>query len=240
MTESPTRVPRRPARAARAVPALLLAALAAGCASSNVLPDPRPLVVTSGARLQADPERLQEIWDWFIPQTEAIEQDPTFWIIGVPAEEDTYPWETLVVVDAQIDTVRYQYSRSSPDVDTSYNIYGHYHLMRERGELERWLPGADTLEGYALEREMVSRMADSWLLGRAIFDAQPHELMDELIYAKDAGYLDAFLFTARPEEFDEAREAWIAANPGRLEQYAAWFRETLGGEPRGLGDRGDR
>jgi hypothetical protein len=109
--------------------------------------------------------------------------------------------------------------------------------MDRTGRLEEWLPEAADAEGYALERAMVVRMADSWLLGRAIFDAQPHQLMDELIYAKEAGYLDAFLFTVRPDDFEEEREAWVRQNPGGIEEYVAWFRQTMGGDPPGLGTR---
>jgi hypothetical protein len=227
--------PRRPRRAAAA--ALLVSLFAGACGGTALLPPPRPLVVTSGARLNADPERLQETHDWMVPQIESIQEDPSFWLIGIRSEEDTYPWETLVI-NERADTVRYQYVRSNPDIDTPYSLYAHFHLMHRTGRLEPWLPEAASAEGYALERAIVARMADSWLLGRAIFDAQPHQRMDALIYAKEAGHLDAFLFTARPDEFQEAREVWLRQNPRGLEEYQAWFRQTLGGDPPGVGTRG--
>jgi hypothetical protein len=211
--------------------AVLTTLLGTACAGTVALPAPRPLVVSSGARLTADPERLQEIYDWFIPQDEAIEQDPTFYIVSVDSEQDSYPWETLVL---QGDTARYQHTRSNPDVVGAYNIYAHLHLMKKLNRLEEWMPDQANLDGYALERAIVDRMADSWLLGRSIFDAQPHVLMDELIYAKDAGHLDAFLFTARPNDFAQDREAWVRDHPQGLEEYQAWFRQTLGGDPPGI------
>jgi hypothetical protein len=217
--------------------ALLLASIVgSACGGGLTLPPPRPLVTSSGARLTAAPEQLQEIYDWYIPQDEAIEQDPTFLIEYVPSEQDTYPWETLVIAvhGAPADTARYQYTRSNPDVIGAYNIYAHLHLMRRVNRLDEWLPDVATAEGYTLERAIVERLADSWLLGRSTFDAQPHGLMDELIYAKEAGHLDAFLFTARPDQFAQEREAWVRDHPQGLEEYRAWFRQTLGGDPPGI------
>jgi hypothetical protein len=217
--------------------------IASACAGTTSLPPPRPLIVSSGARLTVDQERLQEIYDWLIPQVEMIQQDPSFMIEGIESEEDRFPWETLVMVccsRARIplaDSARYRLGRTNPDVDTPYNIYAHLHLMDRRGTLEDWLPDAESLQGYDRERAIVKRMADSWLLGRAIFDAQPHSGMDELIYASEQGYLDAFLFTARANEFSEAREAWIAQNPGGLEAYQTWFRQTFRTDPPGIGTR---
>jgi hypothetical protein len=217
--------------------------MAAGCGGGTTLPAPRPLIVSSGARMTADPDRLQEIYDWLLPQVEAIQQDPSFVVEAIEADEDAFPWETLVMVccsNARIplaDSARYRLGRTNPDVDTPYNIYAHLHLMDRRGTLEDWLPEADSLQGYERERAIVKRMADSWLLGRAIFDAQPHAPMDELIYSSEQGHLDAFLFTARPNEFTEAREEWVAANPGGLEAYQSWFRETFRTDPPGVGTR---
>jgi hypothetical protein len=220
------------------------ALISSACAGTTSLPPPRPLIVSSGARLTVDQERLQEIYDWLIPQVETIQQDPTFMIEGIESEEDRFPWETLVMVCCSrvrtplpADSARYRLGRTNPDVDTPYNIYAHLHLMDRRGTLKDWLPDADTLRGYDRERAIVKRMADSWLLGRAIFDAQPHSGMDELIYASEQGYLDAFLFTARGNEFTEAREAWVAQNPGGLEAYQTWFRQTFRSDPPGIGTR---
>lgn len=211
--------------------ALLMAALvAAACAGTTSIPEPRPLIVSSGARLAADKDRLQQIYDWLIPEAENIELDPTFFMVSIEGEEDLYPWETLVI-SQRADTARYRYGRSNPDVETSYNIYAHLHLMDQLGRLGDWLPEATALQGFQRERAFVKRMADSWLLGRSIFDAQPHALMDQLIYASEQGYLDQFLFTTRPEEWPDARRAWLEQNPDGLRQYEAWFRDTFKTDP---------
>lgn len=216
---------------------LALLALGTACASGPAeLPPPRPLVVHSGVRLNADPERLQVIYDWLMPEVDSIDVDPSFLIESIPGDEDTYPWETLII---QGDTARFQYPRGYPDVQTSYMIYAHLHLMDHMDRLDVWLPEADSLdlEGYELERAIVSQMLDSWLLGRAIFDTQPYLPMDELLYAKEHGYLDGFLFTLREDDFPEARAAWLAANPQGLEAYQAWFQSTFNEDPPGVRPR---
>jgi hypothetical protein len=58
--------------------------------------------------------------------------------------------------------------------------------------------------------------------------------MDELLSASEAGYLDAFLLTARPEEFADARRDWLRENPGGLDAYRTWFTASFGREPPGL------
>ena len=212
---------------------LLLAGLLAACGGGQPeLPPPRPLVVSSGARLSADPDRLKEIHEWVTVQMDNIREDPTFWIEGIASAEENYPWETLII-NAKADTARFQYGRRNPDVETSYMIYAHLHLMDRTGRLEEWLPDAADAEGYELERAIVARLSDSWLLGRTIFDTQPSRIMDELIYSVENGWLDAFLFTARPDAFAEEREAWVADNPGKIEEYREWFRSTFGTEPPG-------
>jgi hypothetical protein len=237
MSHTPEAIrPGHPKRPKAALAVLLAALMGSACVGTTGLPAPRPLVVSSGARLTADPERLETIYEWYLPQDEAIEQDPTFWIVNVPAEQDTYPWETLVL---QADTARYQHARSNPDVAGAYNIYAHLHLMKKLNRLSEWMPEVanEAENSYRLERAIVERMADSWLLGRSVFDAQPHPLMDELIYAKEAGHLDAFLFTARPNDWAPEREAWVREHPQGLEEYRAWFRQTLGGDPPGIRTR---
>ena len=74
-------------------------------------------------------------------------------------------------------------------------------------------------------------------MGRAVFDTAPYGPLDELMYAHDEGYIDAFIFTARPEEFSEARTEWAQSDPGRSESYRDWFLETFNREPPGLRTR---
>ena len=88
--------------------------------------------------------------------------------------------------------------------------------------------------GYPLERAILSRLSDAWLYGRAAYDIPPYAPLDELLFSKENGYLDAFIFSARPEEFEEERSTWRQENPGRQEEYRRWFLETFEIEPPGL------
>jgi len=75
------------------------------------------------------------------------------------------------------------------------------------------------------------------LYQRSIFDAAPYSILDEITYANENGFLDAFILTARPGSFVEVRREWMAANPDGRADYVAWFRHTFERDPPGLGSR---
>jgi len=179
---------------------------------------------------------MDTIYRWLTDENDNIELDPAFLIAGVPAARESLPWETLTLVG---DTARLQYDRSNPDAAAAFNIYAHLHLMKQMGRLDEWLPEHADAEGYELERAMVARMADAWLLGRAVFDAAAYGPLDEVIYAREAGFLDAYLLVARAEEFPEARRQWEQEDPGRLEEYRTWFGRVFEGDPPGLETEAD-
>ena len=54
------------------------------------------------------------------------------------------------------------------------------------------------------------------------------------MFAKENGYLDAFILTARADEFRDARRKWLDENPDGTEGYRTWFRETFERDPKGL------
>jgi hypothetical protein len=195
------------------------------------IPEPRPLVNFGGARIRVERDRMQEVHDWVTRADLNITEDPTFWVISNVVADETYPWEN---VEFGTDTVRISYDPRANDSSLIHRLYGHLHLMVRMGRQAEWLPEAPTATGYELERAILSRVADAWLLGRTVFDTAPYDPLDELMYAKEAGYLDAFVFTARPNEFVEARAAWARAKPDEAERYRAWFSETFNREPPGL------
>lgn len=208
----------------------MLAATACG-SSGEGLPTPRPLIIHSGTRLTADPERMERVDQWIRDEITAIQEDPSFLVSRVEVEHESYPWEGLEITG---DTVRFRIEGSANDALTSFEIYAHLRLMEAMGRLSEWIPGAPGLDGYARERAIVDRTADSWLYGRAIFDAQPYRPLDELIYARDAGWLDAFILTSQADRFTEERRAWLQDNPGAQEEYREWFQETFSRNPPGM------
>ena len=213
--------------------ALLIAgALAAGaCAGGYSLPSPRTLVNHTGARIYADEARLADIDIWVREQQENIIVDPSFWIIENRSEVETYPWDALSISG---DTAVVLVYASAPESGSFMSFYGHFHLMDTMDRLDEVLPEAVDAEGYELERAILSRISDAWLYGRAVFDMAPYGPLDELLFSHENGYLDAFILTARPEEFEEGRGPWLQENPGREEEYRRWFVETFEREPPGL------
>ena len=210
---------------------LIAGVLAAGaCTGAYSLPAPRPLVVRSGARLYADEARLNIIDIWVREHQENIVLDPSFLIAEKGSEEETYPWEGLTIIG---DTAEVLVYAAAPESGSFLSFYGHFHLMDKMDRLDEFLPEAVGADGYELERAILARVSDAWMYGRAVFDIPPYAPLDELLFSRENGYLDAFILTARPEEFEEERDAWLRENPGREEEYVRWFLETFETEPPG-------
>lgn len=206
------------------------------CVAATGLPAPRSLINRSGARLRADPARMAVIDVWVRAQNENITLDPSFWIISTPSTRETYPWDGLTVSG---DTANVIFLQSAPDAVGILQLYGHFHLMKKMGRLDEFLPeGVDAegreLEGYELEKAILSRVSDAWLYARSLFDMSPYAPLDELMYAKENGYLDAFILTARPEEFREERGAWLDSAADVSGEYRRWFQRTFEREPPGM------
>ncbi len=208
-----------------------LATLACGTAQME-LPDPRRLVILSGERLAPTKEQMEGVDAWLREQVDSIELDPSFMIYTNAQEGPIYPWERLEL-NAQGDTAHVS-AQATPGISWPYTIYAHLHLMAVQNRLDRWLPEAVGASGFELEKAILARVADSWLYQRSIFDAPPYGILDELMYSKENGYLDAFILTARPDAFVEARRDWLATDPGAQDDYVAWFRTAFERDPPGL------
>ena len=214
------------------VAVLGLVALLTGCAAAvPQLPEPRSIVIHSGARLRVDQERMQEVNEWVSRENANISDDPSFWVIYHLSAGEVYVWEQLEVGEDSVHTV---VDPRAPDSSLVHSIYAHLQLMVRMGRQEEWLPEAPAAVEYELERAILKRASDAWVLGRTVFDTQPYGPLDELMYATEAGFLDAFIFTARPSEFATARTTWARANPDEMDRYRSWFLDTFNREPPGL------
>lgn len=215
----------------RALTLLMLAVPLSACGSGGGLPTPRPLVVYSGARIHTDEARMAEIDRWLTDQLQNIREDPSFWIISEAQDSAALLWEGLRLSN---DTARISYQASSPDIGQIYQIYAHLHLMVKMDRQEEWLPEAPVATGFELEKAILKRTSDAWLYGRSVWSFIPDDVLDELTYATEEGYLDAYILTARPEDFAEERAEFLAANETGLDDYRDWFRATFDRPPPGL------
>ncbi len=223
----------------RRAPLAVIVLTAAACAGVEpVLRDPRRLVIHSGERLAPTRERMEEIDVWVTEQRDSIRDDPSFMINHGTQEGPAYPWETLELNEAG-DTAHINYQM--PGLMGPYLVYAHLHLMAGQDRLDRWLPEADGATPYEIERAILSRVADVWLYLRSIFDARPYDLLEELLYSKENDHLDAYILTARPDEFVDARRVWMEENPGARDAFIAWFRTAFERDPPGVrGGTGER
>jgi len=211
---------------------LALVALQGACGSaSSAVPPPRPVIIYSGARLTVDQERMEVVNEWVNREERNIREDPSFWVHDDPVRTEAYPWDNMRI---QADSVWVPVPVAYPDTRLVFHIYGHLHLMTRMGRQQEWLPEAPDAVGFELERAILDRAADAWILGRTVFGTTPYGPLDELAYAKEAGFLDAFIFTARPDEFAVTRADWARANPGVTDRYRDWFLDTFSREPPGL------
>lgn len=212
------------------LPTLVFALVGTGCASGGVAtPSPRPLINSQGTRLVVEHERMREIDVWVTDADVTIREDPSFVVEIRSVPEPAYPWETMAF--APDDTVKIAYEAPVPDIGTSYQIYAFLHQMRRMGRLVDWFPETAELEdGWPLERFIVEKVADSWLLGRTTYDTPPYDPLDDLIYAQEAGMLDALVLYSQGDQYPEAVEAFLDQNPEGFEDFEAWHREAIGGE----------
>ena len=211
---------------------ILAAALVVGCGGGPAeIPDPRPIVIYTGARMRAEKPELREINEWVTRAQTTIVEDPTFLVESRLTTTEVYPWEGMTL---EGDTVRIQVPATAPDSRLVHQIYGFLYLMDRMDRQAEWLPEAPDAEGFELERAIMARTAQTWLLGRTTFDTAPYGPLDEIMWAWRDGYLDAFIFTARPDRFTDARRAWARENPGAAERYRSWFLETFNREPPGM------
>lgn len=215
---------------------MLLICFAGGCATPEVVPQPRSLIIRSGARIPPQEERVKAIDGWLRSQQENIRNDPTFWIIGKESSDNPYPWDSLRIAS---DTAEVLAPSSVPEAWSVLSMYGHFHLMKRMGRLLEFLPEAmndngSEAEGYELEKLILSRLSDAWLFGRSAYDINSYRPLDELMYAKENGYLEAFILTARASEFAEEKAIWEEQNPGKPSEYELWFLETFERNPPGL------
>ncbi len=222
---------RFPAAQRSAFGAALATVLLAACSAASSLPPSRGLITLSGARIPPDPARMDSIDVWVRPELQNIEEDPTFLIVTSFLEEPTMPWENLAI---EGDTARLSLDGAIAEARAVYLVYAHLHLMHRMDRLEEWLPDATGLEGYELERAIVARTADVWFYGRSLYGWPPYLPLDELLFSSENGYLDAYLLTARAEEFAGARNAWLDESAGAQEEYRAWFRNAFETNPPGL------
>lgn len=219
----------------RSLPVALLVALAiGGCAGPSTIEPPRSIIIFSGARIQADMDRMNTTDLWFRELNDYLERNRGL-VRVLAVEERVYPWETLEAVGDSLIVAR---DGNALDVEGPFRAYGFLRLAEERNLLVDWLPDAEGMSGFDLELEILARTADVWLLGRSVYDTAPYEPLDELIYAREGGFLREFALVTQEERFPDEHAAHFEANPERADAFRAWFEDTF--ERSGPGFIGNR
>lgn len=219
----------------RTATALAVAVVGTACGGQERLPPPRPIIVHTGVRIAPDRVRLDSIRGWLQRELRNIEEDPAFLVATEAKDTAPLPWNAMELVG---DTARLPVPSTVPEVQIPYMVYAHLHLMVRQERAGNWLPEDSLDDEWERERAIVSRMSDAWLFQRSIVSSPPFARLDELLYAKEYGYLDAYLLAARGEEFPRVRRRWAEENPDGLREYRRWFEKTFEREPPGIRPEG--
>ncbi len=208
-----------------ALVALLLTPTLAACGGQVAVPQPRSIIIYTGERIQTDGERMMAVEAWMRPQLDHIDTSPDFLIRVHRENVRRYPWDALEIDG---DTAHIRVYSLTGDVDTPYLLYAHYRLAQETGDIDRWLPEeAEGLVGFDLEKAILQRIADVWLLGRSVYDTQAYGPLDELLYSAEFGYLEDFIVATQGDRFPEERERVVAEAPERAEAFSDWLYRTF-------------
>lgn len=210
------------------LPVVFVVVALSACGGTAPLPEPRNVIVFSGERIRPEPERVQAVEEWLRPQLEDVENNPSFLIRLSRQARAAYPWDTLEITG---DTALILVERAAVDADTPHLVYAHFRLMAQRGELEEWIPGLDPEEelpqGFELERMILQRVSDVWLLGRSVYDTHAYGPLDELLYANERGLLTEYILATQGDRFPEQRERYTEENPEWEEALTTFFRTTF-------------
>jgi hypothetical protein len=167
---------------------------------------------------------MAEVEAWLRPQLDHIGTSRRFLIRVVPVNLIRYPWDSIEFEGT--DVVEVEIADIAPDAETPFLIYSHLRFLQEQGGIEEWAPELEGLDGFELEKGILSRVSDLWLLGRSAFDTEPFGPMDELMYAREHGFLDDLILTTQRERFPAEAEAYWAEQDG-LREFVAWLERTF-------------
>lgn len=202
-----------------------VAITAAACGGPLPPPDIRSVVIHSGERIITSSERMSEVESWLRPQLDHIGTSRRFLIRVIPVNLVRYPWDAISFEGS--DVVEVEIADVAPDAETPFLIYAHLRFLQEQGEIEEWAPEAAGLTGFELEKAILTRVADVWLLGRSAFDTEPFGPMDELMYAREHGYLDDLILTTQQDRFPTEAEEYWEGEQARLNEFVAWLERTF-------------
>jgi hypothetical protein len=206
---------------------LVSALLLAACASTPAqVPPPRSVVIFSGERIQADRDRMTEVDRWLRMQQEELSRLPELLIRTQSTTTPNYPWADFRI---EGDTAVIYLQQIARDAEAPFRTYAHLHYLAERDELEEPWVSEENAGATGLQRELaiLDRVADIWLLGRSVYDTQAFGPLDEILYAREGGFLREFTLVAQGDRFDEEREAHFEANPEREEEFVAWLERVF-------------
>lgn len=229
--------PSRGSAATRPTAAVLLLAVAAAAptaAGAQDRPDRYTLRVPGGPSLSLAADSVEQMLRRTRRLGTILEEDPdVLYYVGTGSDVDAsepapaYPWNA---VRAESDsTARVRIPANYREARRAYYAYAVRVMEAIRGSP----PAARCGESVQRETDAVSAFVDGWIVARTLYGGPAFPPLDALVFARDAGHLQAMLVDLGGSRLGGCARRWTRQNPGAVEAYRAWredFRDGSGAD----------
>ncbi len=97
--------------------AMAAGSLMAGCAAAaSSTPEPRTIIIHSGARLRPDHERMTAVNEWVTREQDNISRDPSFWVKPQVSTEEVCVRSSSEAMPAVLTGVRQAWCSITPAI----------------------------------------------------------------------------------------------------------------------------
>jgi hypothetical protein len=188
------------------------------------------LTAESGDAVQFESTTLRTMLDTARALYTDLEQDPRVAYITplgreeVSADdpESSYPWNVVTVVDDSTADLQ-RLPANLREADRAYYNYAVQRMRMVRGA-DPDVP-CDSL--LAMEEKVVGSFVDGWILSRTLFGGPAFAPLDELVFARHAGFLRPLLAHRNNRQVGACAGQWAEENLERVAAYEAWRLENF-------------
>jgi hypothetical protein len=231
--------PSRDSAATRPTAAALLLAVAAAApaaAGAQDEPDRYTLRVPGGPSLSLTADSVEDMLRRTRRLGTILEEDPdVLYYVGTGGDVDVsepspaYPWNA--VRPESDSTARVRVPANYREARRAYYAYAVRIMEAIRGSPPSTRCGASVRR----EVDAVSAFVDGWIVTRTLFGGPAFPPLDALVFARDAGHLQAALVELGGSRLGGCARRWARQNPEAVEAYRAWredFRDGSGADAR--------
>ena len=196
---------------------------------SIALPEPRRLVIYSGARLEPTQERMEEVDNWVREQWDSITWDPSFFIDGIRQDSPAYPGRPSKSAGTngrtRPESPLTGWGSGEPIISTPTCTSWRPSTGSTAGSRRPWARTNSTSRAHPCPNRRRVAVPESHLRFPARRDPRRAAVCER-------EWLHAGIHPDRPPgRVVEARRAWRAENPDGNAAFVEWFRQTFERDP---------